>query len=183
VPSLPSRTSWTIEGSTGGDRKCLLTSQAGIKEPFQGFAGVVNKFLESRGGGNGNGRNDALRVPCCTSYAASKLAGCKVGDTAHDKVLDKLGESDEWERYRDRREIGDRRVRYGARQPRNYIEAVSIECGVFFHSGKGNKDVLGNGLQEWRDKRCINVIEVLELVKVNLVCALTTEGGEDGGLS
>ena len=46
-----------------------------------------------------------------------------------------------------------------------------------------NKDVLGNSLQEQRNKRCINVIEVLEFVKVNLVCALTTEEGEDGGLS
>ena len=85
-------------------------------------------------------------MPCCTSYAAAKLARCKVSDTAHDKVLDKLGESDKRERYRDRREIGDRRVRYGARQSRNYVEAVSIECGVVFLFSEGNKDVLSNRL-------------------------------------
>ena len=122
-------------------------------------------------------------MPHCTSYAASKLARCEVRDTVHDKILDELGKSDERERYRDRREIGDRRVRYSAGQPRNNVEAVSVEGGVIFLFSKGNKDVLGNSLQGRRDKRRVNDVEVLELVKVNLVCALTTEEGEDGGLS
>ena len=123
------------------------------------------------------------RMPCCTRYAISKLAWCKVRDAAHDKVLDKLGESNKREGYRDRGEIGDRRARYGAGQPRNYVEAVSIECGVVLLFSERNKDVLGNSMQERRHKRCINVIEVLEFVKVNLVCALTAKEGEDGGLS
>ena len=55
-----------------------------------------------------------MRVPCYMNYAASKLTGCKVRDTARDKVLDKLNESDKRERYRDRHEIGDCRTRYGA---------------------------------------------------------------------
>jgi hypothetical protein len=93
---------------------------------------------------------------------------------ADDKVLD--------ERYRDRREIGDRRARCGAGQPRNHVEAESVECGILFLFGEGNKDVVRNSLQKRSDKRCVNVIEVLELVKVNLVCALTTEEGEDGSL-
>jgi hypothetical protein len=91
-------------------------------------------------------------VPCCTRYAASKLAWCKVRDAAHEKVLDKLGESNKREGYRDRREIEDRRARYGTRQPRNYVEAVSIESGVVFRFSEGNKDVLGDRLQERRDK-------------------------------
>ena len=91
-------------------------------------------------------------MPCCTRYAASKLAWCKVRDAAHEKVLDKLGESNKREGYRDRREIEDRRARYGTRQPRNYVEAVSIESGVVFHFSEGNKDVLGDRLQERRDK-------------------------------
>lgn len=39
------------------------------------------------------------------------------------------------------------------------------------------------GMQEWHDKRCANVIEVLELIKVNLFCAMTAEEDEDRGLS
>lgn len=79
VPLPPLRALFTMEG------KCLLMSEAGIKLPFQGIAGVVNKVAEAA-----MATAEMMPWECPVAPIMQLWSSPGVCNVAHSKVLDEL---------------------------------------------------------------------------------------------
>ena len=101
--------------------------------------------------------------------------GGQAGYTARDNVLDELGKPDEGERYRNRRQVWQRRARNRLREPSNGIHAVAEKYGVLMNCRKWLEDLIDDCMDERLDKRFVGVMEVLQLIEVHFVGALPTK--------
>ena len=83
-----------------------------------------------------------------------------------------------WEPRRDRGQQGEQ----------SHLKAKILRQGHMYSEwmlpplNQRHKDIFGEYLDKWGHERFINVVEVLEFVKVNFVCSLTTKQGKNGSL-
>jgi hypothetical protein len=147
----------------------VLSSQTEVEELPERLEGVDVERVERVRTSYRDGSDDTLRVPGSTPEPAPHLTRSEVRDLAADQVLHQLGETDQGHRDGDRCEIFDRGSSARSVQPRDDVEAVGV-VGVSGRLRLGGQsiEVLGGGSQKGLDEGLVDVVQRVELVKVDL---------------
>src|ERR1700722_5541535 len=122
-------------------------------------------------------------MPSGSCDARTHFCWGETRDTTCDKILHELCEPDQREGNWHRGEACCGGTGRRIREPGNDVHPEIVEGSGIVCRCERVQNLICDYCEKFRDERLVYVVEALEFVKINFVCALTAEQCVDGGIA